>query len=107
MGQGVTITVGHEGAGLVGDDNRALQGAVDYVASLGGGVVLIDGATRDLLLEDCIIGDTRPAGSKAQAVGLSVGSAAGPVTLRRVDLAGNARAEVECEAGEGAILRQA
>jgi len=34
-----TVRVGREGADIVGADNRALQGAVDYVATLGGGTV--------------------------------------------------------------------
>lgn len=35
------ITVGHEGADLIGRDNRALQAAVEYIAALGGGTVEI------------------------------------------------------------------
>jgi hypothetical protein len=35
------IRVGREDADIVGSDNRALQAAVDYVASLGGGIVEI------------------------------------------------------------------
>lgn len=35
------ITVGREGADIIGSDNRALQAAVDYVANLGGGIVEI------------------------------------------------------------------
>jgi len=35
------ITVGENNAHLRGNDNRALQAAVDYIAGLGGGVVLI------------------------------------------------------------------
>ncbi len=35
------ITVGREGATLIGEDNRALQAAVDYIAALGGGTVEI------------------------------------------------------------------
>ncbi len=35
------ITVGRENADLIGDDNRVLQAAVDYIAGLGGGVVEI------------------------------------------------------------------
>jgi len=35
------ITVGKENAHLIGNDNRALQAAVDYIAGLGGGVVEI------------------------------------------------------------------
>lgn len=35
------ITVGRKNADLIGNDNRALQAAVDYIAGLGGGVVEI------------------------------------------------------------------
>src|SRR6266567_209568 len=35
------ITVGLRGADIIGSDNRALQGAVDYIARLGGGTVEI------------------------------------------------------------------
>ena len=35
------ITVGRENADLIGDDNRVLQAAVDYIAGLGGGLVEI------------------------------------------------------------------
>lgn len=41
MSERPTITVGQSGAELVGNDNRALQAAVDYVAGLGGGIVAI------------------------------------------------------------------
>src|SRR5690606_33736675 len=37
----VKITVGLRDADIVGNDNRALQAAVDYVANLGGGLVEI------------------------------------------------------------------
>jgi len=37
----VTITVGLKDADIIGSDNRALQAAVDYVAGLGGGTVII------------------------------------------------------------------
>lgn len=37
----VTVTVGLRDADIVGNDNRALQAAVDYVGNLGGGVVEI------------------------------------------------------------------
>ncbi len=36
-----TIKVGREDADIVGNDNRALQAAVDYIAGLGGGIVEI------------------------------------------------------------------
>ena len=67
--------------------------------------VRIEGATRDLSLEICVVGDTRPAGERTQAVGVSVGPRAGPIVLRGVDLRGNARAEVESEAGPEALIR--
>ena len=35
------ITVGRENAQLIGSDNRVLQAAVDYIAALGGGTVVI------------------------------------------------------------------
>jgi len=35
------ITVGKENADIIGDDNRALQAAVDYITGLGGGTVEI------------------------------------------------------------------
>lgn len=41
MAEQPRITVGPQGADLVGSDNRALQAAVDYIAALGGGVVEI------------------------------------------------------------------
>ncbi len=36
-----SITVGMEDADIIGKDNRALQAAVDYIANLGGGTVII------------------------------------------------------------------
>jgi parallel beta-helix repeat protein len=50
--EGVRITVGLEDADIIGDDNRALQAAVDYVASLGGGVVEI--GEGEFLMEDSL-----------------------------------------------------
>jgi parallel beta-helix repeat protein len=41
MAQPVTIAVGPKGADICGSDNRALQAAVDYVGSFGGGLVRI------------------------------------------------------------------
>ena len=41
----IKITVGHEDADINGSDNRALQAAVDYVANLGGGTVIIKPGT--------------------------------------------------------------
>lgn len=37
----IEISVGFQNADLIGRDNRALQAAVDYVGSLGGGVLSI------------------------------------------------------------------
>lgn len=45
MEEGITITVGQEEADLIGNDNRVLQAAVDYVAALGGGTVIIGPGT--------------------------------------------------------------
>ena len=59
--------------------------------------VRVDGATHDLRFEACALADTRPQGAKTQAVGLSVGAQAGPVTLCGTDLSGNARAGTEGE----------
>jgi len=39
--RGIEVTVGPVGADIVGSDNRALQAAVDYVATLGGGIVRV------------------------------------------------------------------
>jgi hypothetical protein len=36
-----SITVGKENADITGNDNRALQAAVDYIAGLGGGTVRV------------------------------------------------------------------
>jgi len=47
-----TITVGRAGADLIGADNRALQAGVDYVASLGGGIVEI--GEGDYLMRDSL-----------------------------------------------------
>jgi hypothetical protein len=44
----VTVTVGRENADVVGDDNRAIQQAVDRVAAAGGGTVLIKAGTYTL-----------------------------------------------------------
>ncbi len=41
MPERIMITVGQEKADIVGSDNRALQSAVDYIAGLGGGIVII------------------------------------------------------------------
>ena len=40
-----TVSVGQAGAGITGNDNRALQAAVDYIAGLGGGTVEIGPGT--------------------------------------------------------------
>jgi parallel beta-helix repeat protein len=41
----VRITVGVSDAEIIGNDNRALQAAVDYVGNLGGGLVLVSPGT--------------------------------------------------------------
>lgn len=41
MRKGISVTVGLQDADIVGSDNLALQAAVDYVGSLGGGTVKI------------------------------------------------------------------
>src|SRR5947208_8597094 len=41
MKESPRVTVGLRNADIIGADNRALQGAVDYIAGLGGGVVEI------------------------------------------------------------------
>ncbi|MDE2698213.1 MAG: glycosyl hydrolase family 28-related protein, partial [Gemmatimonadota bacterium] len=49
---GLHITVGQKNADIIGNDNRALQAAVDYTAALGGGTVEILSGTyimRDAL----------------------------------------------------------
>lgn len=69
---GINVTVGPERADILGSDNRALQAAVDYLATLGGGTVLVlpgtylmrdslhlrsrvtvSGSGRDCLLRKC------------------------------------------------------
>ena len=39
MRKTITVTVGHDNADFIGDTHRALQAALDYVASFGGGTV--------------------------------------------------------------------
>ncbi len=45
MDERPVITVGQENADIIGNDNRALQAAVEYIASLGGGIVEIGPGT--------------------------------------------------------------
>jgi polygalacturonase len=47
-----TVTVGRQGADILGADNRALQAAVDYVAGLGGGVVEV--GAGEYLMRDAL-----------------------------------------------------
>lgn len=44
----LTVTVGRENADVVGDDNRAIQQAIDRAAAAGGGTVLIKAGTYTL-----------------------------------------------------------
>ena len=48
----LTISVGQANADVVGSDNRALQAALDYVASLGGGTVRIE--TGEYVMHDSL-----------------------------------------------------
>lgn len=48
----IRITVGHAGADINGNDNRALQAAVDYVGNLGGGRVEI--GAGEFLMRDSL-----------------------------------------------------
>ncbi len=52
MSKGVSVTVGHKDADVIGSDNVALQAAVDYVAGLGGGTVNI--APGTYLMKDSL-----------------------------------------------------
>ncbi len=52
MAKRIEIKVGHQDADIVGNNHIALQGAVDYVAGLGGGVVLI--GPGEYLMEDSL-----------------------------------------------------
>ena len=46
------ITVGSKNADIIGNDNRALQAAVDYIAGLGGGIVEI--GEGEFLMQDSL-----------------------------------------------------
>src|SRR5262245_56096996 len=46
------VTVGTKDADVIGTDNRALQSAVDYIASLGGGIVEI--GAGEFLMRDSL-----------------------------------------------------
>jgi pectate lyase-like protein len=47
-GKPVTITVGRQDAEVIGDDNRAIQKAIERVAAAGGGIVSIKAGTYTL-----------------------------------------------------------
>lgn len=49
---GICVSVGVQDADIVGDDNRALQAAVDYVGNLGGGIV--DVGPGEYLMRDSL-----------------------------------------------------
>lgn len=74
------VTVGTREADLVGNDNRALQAAVDYVAALGGGLVEI--GPGKYLMHDSL--HLRP--------NVTVRGAAGKTVLRKADAAVSALA---------------
>src|SRR5688572_24541527 len=77
----VRITVGVRDADIVGRDNRALQAAVDYVGSLGGGVVEI--GPGEYLMRDSL--HLRPQvtvrGTPQKTVLRKAKSVASPLTL--------------------------
>ena len=52
MEQQPSITVGNKDAALVGNDNRVLQAAVDYIAALGGGTVEV--GAGEFLMHDSL-----------------------------------------------------
>jgi polygalacturonase len=52
MAERPVIRVGRTNADIIGDDNRALQAAVDYIAALGGGTVRI--GPGDYLMRDSL-----------------------------------------------------
>src|SRR5947208_9986979 len=52
MKESPRVTVGLRNADIIGADNRALQGAVDYIAGLGGGVVEI--GAGEFLMHDSL-----------------------------------------------------
>lgn len=64
----VTVTVGPAAADLVGDTDRVLQAAADYVARLGGGTVRILPGTYRLRNAVYLASDLRIAGSGADTV---------------------------------------
>src|SRR5262245_52021380 len=66
--QGVTITVGHEKADLVGTTDRVIQAAVDYVARRGGGTVRVLPGTYRLRNSIFLQSNVRILGSGADSV---------------------------------------
>ncbi|MBX7166868.1 MAG: right-handed parallel beta-helix repeat-containing protein [Pirellulales bacterium] len=64
----VSVTVGREGADIIGSDHRALQAAVDYVAGLGGGTVRILPGTYELRNAVYLRSRVRVVGSGAESI---------------------------------------
>ena len=69
------VSVGREGADILGADNRALQAAVDYIAGLGGGIV--DVGEGEFLMRD----------SLHLRSGVTVRGRKGKTVLRKADAA--------------------
>lgn len=86
----IRITVSHADADIVGGDNRALQAAVDYVAGLGGGEVVIGPGTYHMR-------DSLHLRSRVTVRG------AGPATILRKDREHRSRLAADADFGEAAI----
>jgi hypothetical protein len=107
MGVLPLLKVGHADADIVGADNRALQAAVDYIAGLGGGVVEIGpgdylienngakqdvagirirGETRDIILKNNRIRDTRSLAAQKQSIGIQLDEQVGPVVMENNEI---------------------
>ena len=86
----VRVTVGTADADIVGQDNRTLQAAVDYVASLGGGIVEI--GRGEYLMRDSL-----HLRSRVTVRG------AGPTTVLRKDAAVRSPLSADGDFGEEAI----
>jgi hypothetical protein len=81
MSERPTITVGRAGTDLIGTDNRALQGAVDYIAGLGGGTVEI--GEGEYLMRDSLHlrSDVTVRGRKGKTILRKADSAVSPLAL--------------------------
>lgn len=86
----IQITVGLKDADITGSDHRALQAAVDYVANLGGGVVLIGPG-------EFIMRDSLHLRSRVTVRG------SGPETVLRKDREFRSALSVDSDFGEAAV----